>query len=165
MLTNSLPTNVASRFDRSVAQRPPASMLLSLDGGSRLDARQDRQALWQRETSVMDLVDVTVEVAPSDIVKRRTVAWPGMAAEIVQATRRERTEYRFRAPFHLLVVYEQGERRDGETFVEGLPRSTLRDFKRKLTFVPAGHEYREWQDPRILSRVVYFYFDPARDAG
>ena len=70
-----------------------------------------------------------------------------MAAEIVQATRHERIQYRFHAPRHLLVVYEQGVRRDGETFVEGLPRSTLRDFKRKLTFVPAGHEYCEWQEP------------------
>jgi AraC family transcriptional regulator len=38
----------------------------------------------------------------------------------------------------------------------------LRDLKKKLTFVPAGHEYHDWQKPRILSRVVYFYFDPAK---
>jgi AraC family transcriptional regulator len=162
MLTNSSPTNVAARFDRSAAQRPQTSMLLSLHGGSRLDASQDKrtnhQTPWQRDSSVTDLI----AVGPSDIVKRRTVGWHGMAAEVVQATRRERTEYRFRAPFHLLAVCEQGARRDGETFVEGLPRSTLRDFKRKLTFVPAGHEYYEWQDPRILSRVVYFYFDPTQ---
>jgi AraC family transcriptional regulator len=44
--------------------------------------------------------------------------------------------------------------------VEGLPRSARRDLKRKLTFVPAGHEYREWQDPRTLARMVFFYFDP-----
>jgi AraC family transcriptional regulator len=46
--------------------------------------------------------------------------------------------------------------------VEGLPRSRLRDVSRKLTFVPAGHEYHEWQEPRVLTRVVYFYFDPAK---
>ena len=85
-----------------------------------------------------------------------------MAVEIVQATQSERTEYRFNGPRHLLAVYEQGERRDGETFVEGLPRSTLRDFKRKLVFVPAGHEYSDWQEPRSLTRVVYFYFDPSK---
>ena len=33
---------------------------------------------------------------------------------------------------------------------------------RKLTFVPAGHAYHEWHEPRVLTRVVYFYFDPAR---
>jgi AraC family transcriptional regulator len=46
--------------------------------------------------------------------------------------------------------------------VEGLPRSARRDLKRKLTFVPAGHEYREWHDPRTLARVVFFYFDPKK---
>lgn len=165
MLTHSLP-DFSSRFDRSVEQLPATSMLLSLDGSFRLDARQGERvndrAWWQPNSSAIGAIDVAVEVAPSEIVKRRAVAWRGMAAEIVQATRRERVEYRFRAPFHLLAVHEQGARTDGETIVEGLPRSTLRDLKHKLTFVPAGHEYYEGHDPRILSRVVYFYFDPAR---
>jgi AraC family transcriptional regulator len=86
----------------------------------------------------------------------------GLTAEVVQATRREKMEFRFRAPLHLLGVHEQGSRNDGDTYIEGLPRSSLRDVRRKLTFVPAGHEYREWQDPRVLTRVVYFYFDPAK---
>jgi AraC-like DNA-binding protein len=103
-----------------------------------------------------------VEISPSDIVKRRTVTWDGMAAEIVQATMREKIEFSFRAPRHLLAVYDQGMRCDGDTFVEGLPRSRLRDVRRKLMFVPAGHEYHEWQEPRVLTRVVYFYFDPTR---
>src|SRR5262249_47365247 len=38
----------------------------------------------------------------------------------------------------------------------------LRDVKCKLAFVPAGHEYREWHEPRTRSRIVYFYFDPAK---
>jgi AraC family transcriptional regulator len=103
----------------------------------------------------------TVEVSPADIVKRRTAAWKGMRAEIVQVTRRERMEVRFRAQSHLLVIYGQGARSDGETMVEGLARSTLRDVRHKLTFVPAGHEYREWHDPRVLPRVIYLYIDPA----
>ena len=52
------------------------------------------------------------------------------------------------------------ERYDGETFVEGLPRSTLRDFTHKLTFVPAGHVFRGSQRPRALTRTTYFYIDP-----
>lgn len=141
-------------------------MLPSIDGMSYLDARLDEdvgiKSQLKRDALSTDTIDATVQVSPSTSVKRQAIAWNGMAAEIVQATRRERVEYRFRTSFHLLAVYEQGARSDGETFVEGLPRSTLRDFKRKLTFVPAGHEYHEWQDPRILTRVVYFYFDPAR---
>jgi AraC family transcriptional regulator len=78
-----------------------------------------------------------------------------------QATRSERVESRFCAPLHLLAVYDRGVRHRGETFVEGMPRSTLRDLERKLVFVPAGHEYRDWQEPRVRTRVAYFYFDPA----
>jgi len=103
-----------------------------------------------------------VQVSPPEAVRRRTVTGHGMAAESLQSTSRSKIQYRFRAAVHLLVVHEKGERRDGETFVEGLPRSTLRSLERKLTFVPAGREYDEWQEPRRHTRRMHFYFDPAR---
>jgi AraC family transcriptional regulator len=31
-----------------------------------------------------------------------------------------------------------------------------------LTLVPAGRAYHEWQEPRLPTRIVYFYFDPAK---
>jgi AraC family transcriptional regulator len=62
----------------------------------------------------------------------------------------------------MLAVYERVVRQEGSTFIEGLPESTLQDCSRKLVFVPAGHEYHNWQEPRTLSRVVLFYFDPSR---
>jgi AraC family transcriptional regulator len=62
----------------------------------------------------------------------------GMIAELVQATSRERVEYRYRGSSHLLVAWEKGIRSDGETCVEDTPKSTLRNVARKLTFVPAG---------------------------
>lgn len=40
------------------------------------------------------------------------------------------------------------------------PRSNLRIFTRKLTFVPAGHDFRGSQKPRALARTVCFYIDP-----
>jgi len=67
----------------------------------------------------------------------------------------------FHAPVHMLVAYEEGERRAGETFVEGLPRSTLRHFACKLTFVPAGSEFFEWHDPRTQIRLLFVYLDQA----
>ena len=85
-----------------------------------------------------------------------------MTAEIVQCTSPDRVEYRFRAPMHLLVTYEDGARRDGETFIEGLPRATLRGFAGKLAFVPAGHQYHEWHELNARTRLMYFYFDPAK---
>ena len=84
-----------------------------------------------------------------------------MAAEIIQATSHTKTEYSFRAPVHLLAVCEEATRECGESFVEGLP-ITLRTLSRKITFVPAGHEYFEWHQPRTLARLIYFYFEPSK---
>jgi AraC family transcriptional regulator len=103
-----------------------------------------------------------VDISPSHLVGRRALARQGVTAEVVQAKSLDRIEFRFRAPMHLLVLCERAVRREGDTFVEGLPRSTLRDLSRKLTFVPAGHEYHEWHVPRVLTRLTYFYFYPGR---
>jgi AraC family transcriptional regulator len=162
MLTNypSAPAPSHGVFDRSLPNplRPP--LPFSLDRRAQVGRSLDTRRSC--DSPATDTIDPAVEISPADVVKRRAVTWDGMAAEVVQVTQRERIEYRFRAPRHLLVVYEQGVRNDGETMVEGLPRSARRDFKRKLTFVPAGHEYREWQDPRTLARMVFFYFDPKK---
>jgi AraC family transcriptional regulator len=168
MLTNSPSTHLPSyrRFDRNPPTAPHIAVLLRSDRHPRVGEGQHEHAdHWLRplvDHRAPSVADRTVEIFPADAVKRRAVSWDGMTVEIVQATRPERTEYTFNGPRHLLAVYEQGERREGETIVEGLPRSTLRDFKRKLVFVPAGHEYSDWQEPRSLTRVVYFYFDPSK---
>lgn len=112
--------------------------------------------------ATVEFVGPAVEISPAHTVKRRGVTWHGMTAEVVQATKHDKIETRFCAPVHLLAACERGTRDGGHTFVEGLPRSTLRDFRQKLTLVPAGHEYCDWQEPRIASRVAYFYFDPTR---
>lgn len=97
--------------------------------------------------------------SPSEIVRRHSEAWSGLRVETVEITRYQPFEYRFRAPCHLLIAAEVAERYDGETFVEGLPRSTLRNFTRKLTFVPAGHDFCGSQKPRVLTRTIHFYID------
>src|SRR6266851_6265771 len=99
---------------------------------------------------------------PADIVRRQSMAWAGFSAENVQVMRDEPFEYEFRAPFHLLIAYERASRVAGETFLEGLPRSSLRDFSRKLTFVPAGTRFHERQTPRALLRATFFYIDARR---
>jgi AraC family transcriptional regulator len=102
-----------------------------------------------------------VDISPPEIVKRGSAAWSGLQVETVRVLRHTPFEYGFRAPCHLLIAAEVAERYDGESFVEGLARSTLRDFTRKLTFVPAGHDFRGWQKPRALTRTTYFYIDPS----
>jgi AraC family transcriptional regulator len=101
-----------------------------------------------------------VKISPSGAVARRALSWPGMAVETARAMELRRIEVRFRAPFHLLVLFEEGVRWEGVTRIEGLPRSGLHNLKGKLVFVPSGHEYYDWQEPSRLSRAAYFYFDP-----
>jgi AraC family transcriptional regulator len=88
-----------------------------------------------------------------------------MAVEIVQANRRCRVDYRYHAPAPMLVFFERGVRNDGCTAIEGLPKSTLQDCSRKLVFVPSGHKYHDWHEPRSLTRTIFFYFNPSQLAA
>ncbi len=164
MFTNTQPASASpSRsFYRNPAKPQSGGVLLKdapRSGGSRYE-RIDRRPSGQTIPAA-DAPHYAVGISPPDAVKRRTITARGMSAEFVHTISHDRIEHRFHAPVHLLVVYEQGARTAGETVVEGLPISTLRDFSRKLTFVPAGHKYHEWQEPRTQTRVTYFYFDPA----
>ena len=103
-----------------------------------------------------------VEINPPEIVRRRTAAWAEMSAEIVQIGRTERIGMRYRAPLHLLVAFEQGLRHDGETHAQGVPKSTLKDLKHKLTFVPAGCEFQEWHEPRLAPQITCVYIEPSQ---
>src|SRR5437879_4202989 len=100
-----------------------------------------------------------VDISPPDIARRRQATWGAIQADNVRITRRETFEYGFQARRHLLIAYERAERDDGETLIEGLPKSTLREFNCKLSLVPAGHRFYGWQTPRVLTRVTYFYID------
>jgi AraC family transcriptional regulator len=122
----------------------------------------NRFLLERSQSSVISEEAVpNVKISPSDVVRRHAMAWRGVAVESVICPSQDRTKLAFRAPVHMLVAYEEGERRAGETFVEGLPRSTLRHFACKLTFVPAGSEFLEWHDPRTQIRLLFVYLDQA----
>lgn len=104
--------------------------------------------------------DRLVQFDPADQVERKFADWEGLRADLVTATQRVPLDYKFKSDVHLLIAAEYAERDDGETSVEGLPISTLRSITGKLTFVPAGHEFQGWQNPRVLTRVNFFYIDP-----
>lgn len=101
-----------------------------------------------------------VNIAPSELINRQFSEWQGLRADIVTAVQQTPFEYTFKSRHHLLIAAEHAERNEGETLVEGLPKSTLRNLSGRLTFVPAGHEFYGWQHPRVLTRVNYFYIDP-----
>jgi AraC-like DNA-binding protein len=116
------------------------------------------------------VVPPRVQFSPSDIARRRITTWNGIRTETVQVVRDEPFEYGLRAPHHLLIMTERAARDDGETLAEGLPKSslhkstshksTLEEFSRTLSLIPAGHEFFGWQKPRMLTRITYFYIDP-----
>src|SRR5262249_22671337 len=65
-----------------------------------------------------------VAFAPRSIVRHRTADWSAIRADNVEVVRHEAFDYEFMATSrHLLIVSERGERYDGESFVEGLPKS------------------------------------------
>ena len=86
-----------------------------------------------------------VDFAPPELINRQYTEWQGLRADVVTAVRKNPFDYTFNSPQHLLIAAEQSEREDGETLVEGLPRSTLRNLSGRLTFVPAGHKFYGWQ--------------------
>jgi AraC family transcriptional regulator len=163
MLRNSLSANAASSalFDDGSLQplersRPPS--LARPHPHRRNPKRTDRDMASSRSDGQDQ---PRLEISPAGVAKRHLVAWGGIVAETIQLPSQGRIELRFSDSRHLLVAHEHGVRRDGETFIQGLPRSTRRDLTHRLTFVPAGHMYHDWHEPRIPGRLVCFYFDPA----
>jgi AraC family transcriptional regulator len=117
-----------------------------------------------------EVFGATVQISPIELVKRHSKEQYGLLTESIYAPARSRIEISYDAAAHLLVLYEDGVRREGETSIDGLPPSRLRNFANKLTFVPAGHSYREWHETSTPLRVTYLYLDPAKlqkpaDAG
>lgn len=104
--------------------------------------------------------DRCVQFTPAETIKHQFAKWTGLKADVITAVQREPLTYRFKSKQHLLIAAEHVEREDGETAIEGLPRSKLRSLSGKLTFVPAGYEFSGWQQPLVPARVVTFYIDP-----
>ena len=82
-----------------------------------------------------------VQFTPSDIARRHITTWNGLQTDAVEVVRREPFHVAFRSVRHLLIMCERAEREDGETVVEGLPKSTLHKYSRTMSLVPAGHRF------------------------
>ena len=106
------------------------------------------------------LLHPTVQVAPVEFVKRLGTGCPGWFAESIHAPLGRTIELEFQGPVHLLVMYNEGVRRDGETSVDGFAPSKIRNLTKKLTFVPAGCGYREWLETAASTRLTFLYLDP-----
>jgi AraC family transcriptional regulator len=105
-----------------------------------------------------------VEISYPEKAIRRQVCFSGMAVETVTVTEPGRIGFRYQGRLHLLVLFEAGVRKNGRTFVEGVPASALRNCARKFVLVPAGHEYSDWHEISRPLRLAWFYFDPTMPA-
>ncbi len=150
------------RFDGNDTPQPRRPAYLRIDGRSELGRQSSQNHAKSVDGGATGPNSQFLEVIPANAVSRRAIGWDGIAVEIIQIITYDKIEFRFHAPCHLLLVYEEGVRKEGETLVGEFARSTLRTLRRKLTFIPAGHEYREWQLPGVRSRVICFYFDPVK---
>jgi AraC family transcriptional regulator len=131
----------------------------AVQGGNRIDKIR-RPVMNKLVADQAGALPSIVQFTPPDLARRHMAAWNGIRTDVVQVVRREPFEYGAKTHQHLLIMSERAERYDGETIVEGLPTSTLHEFSRKLSLVPADHRFFGWQNPRMLTRVTYFYIDP-----
>jgi AraC family transcriptional regulator len=102
-----------------------------------------------------------VEVTPAELVKRLGIGWQWWSSESVHVPIGSKIEFRFQGPAHLLVLYNEGMRKSGETSIDDRYSSSLRSFVHKLTFVPAGCAYRECHETGLATRMTFLYLDPA----
>src|SRR5262245_23043093 len=99
-------------------------------------------------------------VDPPAIIRRERADWGFVQAEHIEVIRREQFDYAYNGTRHLLIASERAERDDGETLLDGLPRSNRRAWSGKMTFIPAGCRFYGWQKPRALTRCTNLFIDP-----
>jgi AraC family transcriptional regulator len=102
-----------------------------------------------------------VNFHPLSSVRRQRAAWNGLSGEVAWFREKERFALGYRGPAHLLIAYERMVRSSGETIIDGLPRSTMRDLSHKLAFVPAGHRFREELELSAPGCATFIYIHPA----
>ncbi|WP_249147456.1 helix-turn-helix transcriptional regulator [Bradyrhizobium jicamae] len=102
----------------------------------------------------------TVQVTPLESVKRLGTGWHWWFSESVHIPIGSKIEFSFRGPRHMLVLYHEGVRAHGETWINDQHSSRLRSISRRLTFVPAGCTYRERHEASAPTRVTFLYLNP-----
>jgi AraC family transcriptional regulator len=109
----------------------------------------------------VSVVNPTVKITAAESIERSGTGCRWWFSESVRVPIGCKIEFHFQGPLHLLALYNEGTRRDGETWIDDLPSSRLRSLTHKLTFVPAGCTYREWHESGASTRVTFLYLDPA----
>jgi AraC family transcriptional regulator len=107
-------------------------------------------------------------LSPPRTLELKASEWQGLRAVAIKLSSRQPIDFNLTEKSHLLVALEHVRRYDGETMVEGLPKSTRRDLTHKLTFIPAGCAFSGWMKPVESLQATLLYIDPSMlmiDAG
>ena len=102
-----------------------------------------------------------VALSPPRTLELKASEWHGLRAVAIKLTTRAPIDFNLIEKSHLLVALEHARRYDGETLVEGLPKSTRRDLTHKLTFIPAGCAFSGWMKPLESLQATLLYIDPS----
>jgi AraC family transcriptional regulator len=87
--------------------------------------------------------------------------WDALTAEHVVLPRPKPHEFTLHSSRHFLCLLNF-QRKDGETAADGITRSTLKDARGKLSFIPAGCRMQGWTHPSARPMAITtVYLDPA----
>jgi AraC family transcriptional regulator len=100
-------------------------------------------------------------LSPPRTLELKASEWQGLRAVAIKLSSRQPIDFNLTEKSHLLVALEHVRRYDGETLVEGLPKSTRRDLTHKLTFIPAGCAFSGWMKPVESLQATLLYMDPS----
>src|SRR3712207_5507388 len=107
-----------------------------------------------------DAVDLQVRNRLASETLRLTHGWSVLDAEHVVMLRPRPHDFSLHSTRHYLALLN-AYRKDGETHVDELPRSILRDGRGKLIFIPAGCRLQGWAQPAAMPvAFTAAYLDP-----
>jgi AraC family transcriptional regulator len=78
-----------------------------------------------------------------DIESLKRRSWPGITAHFVRFATPLTYDFKVDKSSSYIALHDF-YRVDGETFVEGLPRSYVKDMRNRMTFIPRGCEIEGW---------------------
>jgi AraC family transcriptional regulator len=148
-------------FAAATAVNPPAALSLSGERGCTGDSIVARTPGGVVDGAMERSADDGITFLRPPQRRRRGLLCPGMMVESITIAGREPFVSAYCGPLHLLIAHEQLSRRRGLTSIEGLPDSTRENLTQTLTFVPAGHQFREWHLPDTAARIIYIHIHPS----
>src|SRR5262245_27084904 len=104
------------RTEATAAGRGRRDTVESSINGEHLRDREPRSRFRSRFPVECGVLQPIVQISLIGTAKRHSADWQGLITESIYAPVQRRIECRYSGPCHLLAMYVDGVRRDGETF-------------------------------------------------